>query len=309
MANNGGASLLRRRDRDYDYDYLSSEQKMQMHHHHHRSPPAASAMGDWREEAISRGSLKRVDLHTGCNGWAAPPGDVFSVRGPNYPTKKSKTPAGDWLLDSAGVDWIRSNGRLDHLLARRDNRVMAALRRSSSQAFVVAVNLQIPGREHHSVVFYFSAKANEPIGSNSLLYKFINGSDAYRDSRFKLVNKIVKGPRILKTAVGKYSACLIGKAVNCAYHRGSDYLEIDVDIGSSSVASTILRLALGCVKAVTVDLGFLVEGQTEEELPEKLFGAVRICQMEMSSATFVDVAAPAPAPAGNKIFPVDSDER
>lgn len=282
---------------------------MQMHHHHQRSPAPVSAMGDWREEAINRGSLKHVDLHTGSNGWAAPPGDVFSVRGPNYPTKKSKTPAGDWLLDPAGVDWIRSNGKLDHLLARRDNRVINALRasKSSSGAFIVAVNLQIPGREHHSVVFYFSTKANEPINSDSLLYKFINGSDAYRDSRFKLVNKIVKGPRILKTAVGKYSACLLGKAVNCSYHRGSDYLEIDVDIGSSSVASTILRLALGCVKAVTVDLGFLVEGQTEDELPEKLFGAVRICQMEMNSATFVDVASP--APASNKVFPIDSDER
>ena len=83
----------------------------------------------------------------------------------------------------------------------------------------------------------------------------------------------MKGPRILKKAVGRYSACLLGKAVNCCYHRGADYLEIDVDIGSSTVASAILRLALGCVKAVTVDLGFLVEGQTEEELPEKLFGA------------------------------------
>ena len=35
-------------------------------------------------------------------------------------------------------------------------------------------------------------------------------------------------------------------------------------------------------------MGFAVEAQEDEELPEKLFGAVRICQMEMSSATFVD---------------------
>lgn len=268
---------------------------------------SASAMEDWREEAINHGSLKHVDLHTGSNGWAAPPGQLFSVRGPNYLTKKGKSEAGEWLLDPAGVDWIRCNGKLDHALARRDNRVMNALRRSkqSSKTLLVAVNLQIPGREHHSVVFYFSSKAGEPINSNSLLYKFINGSDEYRNSRFKLVNKIVKGPRILKTAVGGYSACLLGKAVNCCYHRGPNYLEIDVDIGSSAVATTILRLALGCVKAVTVDMGFLVEGQTEEELPEKLFGAVRICQMELSSATFVDVTAA--TPTSNKVFPVNSD--
>lgn len=261
---------------------------------------------DWREEAINQGPLKHVDLHTGTNGWAATPGDMFSVRGSNYLSRKGKAPAGDWLLDSAGVDWIRCNAKLDHILAREDNRVMNAFRRSntSSKSFLMAVNLQIPGREHHSAVFYFSSKADEPIESDSLLYKFINGSDEYRNNRFKLVNKIVKGPRILKTAVGNYSACLLGKAVSCSYHRGEDYLEIDVDIGSSSLATTILRLALGCVRSVTVDMGFLVEAQAEEELPERLFGAVRICQMEMSSATYIDVAAP----SGNKVFPVNSDD-
>lgn len=65
-------------------------------------------------------------------------------------------------------------------------------------------------------------------------------------------------------------------------------MEIDVDISSSAIASAILHLALGYVTAVTIDMGFAVEAQSEEELPEKLFGAVRVCQMEMSSATYVD---------------------
>lgn len=105
----------------------------------------------------------------------------------------------------------------------------------------------------------------------------------------------------MKTAVGNYSACLLGKALNCYYHRGPNYLEIDVDIGSSAIATAILKLALGCVTAVTIDMGFLVESQKEEELPERLFGAVRICQMEMSSATFVDNLTPT-----SKVLPMSS---
>ncbi|RWW18235.1 hypothetical protein GW17_00017797 [Ensete ventricosum] len=35
-------------------------------------------------------------------------------------------------------------------------------------------------------------------------------------------------------------------------------------------------------------MGFLVEAQAEEELPERLLGAVRVAQMEMSSATYVE---------------------
>lgn len=284
----------------------------QKHHNHHRSSTSstvstATVTGeDWRDEAITTGSLKHVDLHTGSNGWASPPGELFSLRGPNYSAKKAKVPAGEWLLNPAGVDWLRSSAKLDHVLARPDNRVMNALRSSncrekSSKTFIVAINLQVPGREHHSAVFYFSSKVDEPINPNSLLYQFINGSDAFRNSRFKIVNKIVKGPWIVRTAVGNYSACLLGKALNCYYHRGPNYLEIDVDIGSSAIATAILRLALGCVTAVTVDMGFLVEGQKEEELPERLFGAVRICQMEMSSATFVDSATPT-----SKVLPMSS---
>ncbi|KAL2514987.1 protein ENHANCED DISEASE RESISTANCE 2-like [Forsythia ovata] len=67
-------------------------------------------------------------------------------------------------------------------------------------------------------------------------------------------------------------------------------LEIDVNIGNLAIATAILRLALGCVTMVTMDICFLVEAQSEEKLSKRLFGVVRICQIEMNSATFVDNA-------------------
>ncbi|PKA57570.1 hypothetical protein AXF42_Ash018545 [Apostasia shenzhenica] len=246
---------------------------------------------DWRREAINGGSLRRVDLHDGINGWASPPGDLFSLRGPNFFSGRQKIPSGDWILLPAGVDWLRSPHRLDNVLGRPDNCVAAALRRDQSlgrslKSFIVAINLQVPGRDCHSAVFYFAT--DDPIPPGSLLHRFIHGDDAFRNSRFKIVNRIVKGPWIVKAAVGSYAACLLGKALVCNYYRGKSYLEIDVDIGSSAIASAILKLALGCVTAVTIDMGFVVEAQAEEELPEKLIGAVRIAQMEMSAAAYVE---------------------
>lgn len=276
------------------------KQKHHHQHHSHRSSTTVAAsdghgggVEDWRQEAINGGSLKHVDLHTGSNGWASPPGDLFSLRGRNYFTKKAKVPSGPWLLQPAGVDWLRSNAKLDHVLARPDNRVMNLLKSSNLQGkslktFLVAVNLQVPGRDHHSAVFYFATKEDEGLQPGSLLYRFVHGDDNFRNSRFKIVNRIVKGPWIVKAAVGNYAACLLGKALKCNYFVGDNYLEIDVDIGSSAIASAILHLALGYVTAVTIDMGFLVEAQSDDELPEKLFGAVRICQMEMSSATYVE---------------------
>ncbi|KAK9099885.1 hypothetical protein Scep_023315 [Stephania cephalantha] len=259
--------------------------------------------GHWTEEAISGGSLKHVDLHTGSNGWASPPGDLFALRSKTFFTKKLKSPSGDWLLKPAGVDWLRSPAKLDNVLGRSDNRVMVALRRAqaagkSLKSFVFAVNLQVPGRDSHSAVFYFYT--DDPIAPGSLLYRFVHGDDAFRNQRFKIVNRIVKGPWIVRAAVGNHAACLLGKALTCNYFKGANYLEIDVDIGSSTIANAISHLALKYVTAVAIDMGFVVEAQAEEELPERLLGAVRIAHMEMSAAAFVEMGSVVELAAGVK---------
>ncbi|WCJ30450.1 hypothetical protein M5689_012010 [Euphorbia peplus] len=252
----------------------------------------SAAASSWFSDAINGGSLPRVNLENGVNGWASPPGSVFSIRGENYFSKRLKSPAsGDYLLSPAGMDWLRSSSKLDDVLSRPDNRVMLALKNAQSRGesmktFILAVNLQVPGKDQHSAVFYFATE--DPIPPGSLLHRFINGDDAFRNQRFKIVNRIVKGPWIVKKAVGIHSACLLGKALSINYHRGDNYLEIDVDIGSSKIATAILHLALGYVTCVSVDMGFAVEAQSEDELPEKLFGAIRVCQMEMQSATFIE---------------------
>ncbi|CAJ1972383.1 unnamed protein product [Sphenostylis stenocarpa] len=273
--------------------------------HRRSSAPATAIIPDWISNSINGGSLRHVNLHTGTNGWTSPPGDVFSLRSASYLKNRQKSPAGDYLLSPAGMDWLKSSAKLEHVLARADNRVMHALRRSqqtlgqSMKSFVFAVNLQIPGgKEHHSAVFYFATEDPEPLRTGSLLNRFVHGDDTFRNQRFKLVNRIVKGPWIVKKAVGNHSACLLGKALNCTYHRGNNYLEVDVDIGSSAIANAILHLALGYVTAVTIDMGFVVEAQTEEELPERLIGAVRVCQMEMASATVVEALHVAHVPRG-----------
>ncbi|KAE9601752.1 putative protein ENHANCED DISEASE RESISTANCE 2 [Lupinus albus] len=152
--------------------------------------------------------------------------------------------------------------------------------------FILVINLQVPGKPNYSLVLYYAA--DRPINKDSLLSKFVDGSDLFRDSRFKLIPSIVEGYWMVKRAVGT-KACLLGKAVTCKYFRQDNFLEIDVDIGSSSVARGIIGLVLGYVTSLVVDLAILIEAKEEAELPEYILGTVRLNHVKIESAVPLEV--------------------
>ncbi|CAH8321180.1 unnamed protein product [Eruca vesicaria subsp. sativa] len=244
-----------------------------------------SSVPEWITETINNGSLRHVDLHTGVNGWASPPGNVFSLRSTNYFTTKQKSPAGNSLLSPAGVDWLKSTTKLDNILSHPDNRITHSLKNSQSpNTFVFAVNFQVSGKEHYNLVFYFATEKPVPL----LLKPFLNGNDdTFRNQRLKLVTRIVKGPWIVKAAAGQFGAFILGKTLTCTYHRGPNYFEVDVDTGSSQIFSAVVRVVLEYARSVTVDVGFVIEAKEEDELPERLIGGVRICHVEKASAFVV----------------------
>ncbi|CDY19819.1 BnaA09g04720D [Brassica napus] len=209
-----------------------------------------SAVPEWITETINNGSLRHVDLHTGSNGWASPPGDVFSLRSANYFTNKQKSPGGDYLLSPAGVDWLQGHGpdwlksptKLDNLLARPDNRVAHSLRQAqargeSRNSFIFAVNFQVSGKEHYNL-------------------------------RLKLVSQILKR------------------------RQGSSGRSLSER--HWAILSAFVRLLLGYARSFTVDVGLVIEAQTEDELPERLIGAVRMCHVELASAFVVQPLASEP---------------
>ena len=55
---------------------------------------------------------------------------------------------------------------------------------------MVVLLFQVPARPNYSLVLYYAA--DRPITKNSLLGKFVDGSDMFRDSRFKLIPRIVE---------------------------------------------------------------------------------------------------------------------
>ncbi|KAK6934897.1 Protein ENHANCED DISEASE RESISTANCE 2, C-terminal [Dillenia turbinata] len=223
------------------------------------------------------GNLRRDDRDNARDCWRISDGNNFRVRSKSFCYDKSKVPAGKHLLDLVAVDWFKDTKRMDHVAKRQG---CAAQVVSERGFFSVVVNLQVPGSTHYSMVFYFVTRELVP---GSLLQRFVDGDDEFRNSRLKLIPSVPKGSWIVRQSVGS-TPCLLGKAVDCNYIRGSNYLEIDVDIGSSTVANGVLGLVIGVITTLVVDMAFLVQANTADELPERLIGAVRVSHLELSSA-------------------------
>ena len=77
---------------------------------------------------------------------------------------------------------------------------------------------------------------------------------------------------------------LIGKKLRQPTFRGKQYFELDVDIGSSAVANRVVGLVSGYTKKLVIDTGFVLEGQSPDELPKRLFGSVRLVHLDLGVA-------------------------
>ncbi|KAG0466936.1 hypothetical protein HPP92_018516 [Vanilla planifolia] len=225
------------------------------------------------------GSLHEGKGESDTNCWTKPDGQGFMIRGRTYLKDGVKVLGGDPLIKLLAVDWLRSETSINHVSLHSNCLVQSEA--GKKLPFILVINLQIPAKPNYSLVMYYGAE--RPINKQSLLARFVEESDVFRDSRFKLIPRIVEGYWMVKRAVGT-KACLLGKAVTCKYLRQDNFLEVDVDIGSSSVARNIMGLVLGYVTGIVVDLAILIEAKEEDELPEYILGAVRLNRLKLDSA-------------------------
>ncbi|KAF9614407.1 hypothetical protein IFM89_018552 [Coptis chinensis] len=233
------------------------------------------------------GSMHQAKNENDTNCWTSPGGQEFMVMG------------GEPLLKLLAVDWFKAENCIDRVamhprslvqywVVGYETRISLIVLSEAGKKlpFILIINLEVPAKPYYSLVMYYGA--DRPIKKGSLLGRFVDGTDMFRDARFKLIPRIVEGYWMVKRAVGT-KACLLGKAVTCNYFRQDNFLEIDVDIGSSSVAKSIISLVLGYVTSLVVDLAILIEAKEEAELPEYILGTVRLNRVKPDTAVQLEV--------------------
>ncbi|KAK7402119.1 hypothetical protein VNO78_14134 [Psophocarpus tetragonolobus] len=205
---------------------------------------------------------------------------TFLIRGENYLEDRQKVKANGTLMQMVAADWVRSDKKEDDLGGRPGSIVQKYAAQGGPEFFFI-VNIQVPGSTTYSLALYYMM--NTPVEDAPLLESFIKGDDAFRNSRFKLIPYISKGSWIVKQSVGK-KACLVGQALEINYFQGRNYLELGVDIGSSTVARGVVSLVLGYLNHLVIEMAFLIQGNAREELPEFLLGTCRLNHLDASKA-------------------------
>jgi len=235
--------------------------------------------------------------------WCEPCARSFRVRGAQYAVDRQKTASEPQIFRLITVDLcevaepIRSGFcTLPH------ERVQQALLREKERnidgdmpPFIFCVNILIPGPPFYHFVFYYAVDdmsriQPQPSGNktendpfNKVASKFFFGqSNKFRDATFKLVPRIVSGNILVKKAVGS-KPTIIGKKLKQSYVRNDRFFEVIVDIGSSVIASKVVKLAKGYAKNIVVDMGFILEGKSVTCLPERMMGTVRLTNVDFKS--------------------------
>lgn len=215
--------------------------------------------------------------------WAVSDPSSFLIRGSTYLEDHQKIKAKGTLMEMVGADWIRSGQREDDLASRPGNIVQKYATHGGNEFFFI-IHIQVPGTTAYSLALYYMMKT--PLEKVPLLEQFVNGDDAFRNSSFKLIPYISKGSWIVKQSVGK-KACLIGQQLEVNYYRGKNYLELCVNIGSSTVAKGVVNLVLGYLNKLVIEMAFVIQANTAEELPEFLLGTCRLNHLDVSKSVTI----------------------
>jgi hypothetical protein len=74
--------------------------------------------------------------------------------------------------------------------------------------------------------------------------RFIHGDDDERRSLFKMIPRIAEGSWVIKQSVGT-TPVIIGRKLTTSFHITSKYVEVAVDVGSSTTAAYVTGMVSG----------------------------------------------------------------
>jgi len=231
------------------------------------------------------------------NCWSEPDYETFQVRGCNYLSDRVKEASGPFVFPIRAVDLFLTDTCPEN--AGRNSRILGG-RLREKPTFIINFRLpwgiflayfEIPERfipfirAGHEAGFDKSTlqSLNTMSPVDRCVARFCQDPESVKNKKLKIVPVVVEGPWVVRSVVGGKPA-IIGNKMPVRYHyfagspdgKEAMYLEADLDVVSSSAARGILSVARTYTQVLTIDLGFVVQGNTSDELPEQMLVGARL---------------------------------
>eukprot|EP01001_Neometanema_parovale_P010085 NODE_631_length_2234_cov_76.005211_g601_i0.p1 GENE.NODE_631_length_2234_cov_76.005211_g601_i0~~NODE_631_length_2234_cov_76.005211_g601_i0.p1 ORF type:complete len:643 (-),score=101.77 NODE_631_length_2234_cov_76.005211_g601_i0:304-2133(-) len=241
--------------------------------------------------------------------WGPLPGTGFEVRiGPDYRKNKKKAPSSPVICETIGVDLFSSPHKITHIFPRLQR--PQKMKQEGGHSFIINVMLpsyapsmwqKVWDGPGHSLVMYLwipPELMTEVEAANSghlgLLRRFIHANEEAQPNliydRMKMIGKIMNADEVElysteRGLVSKYNAKPVLTRPQHQIYHGSNYTEVDVDVHTFGfIARKGLNGFLPRIAGMVLDVGFVIEGEDNNELPEVILGCFRANKLSLDEA-------------------------
>jgi len=224
--------------------------------------------------------LPREEYAGQAHTWTDPDATIMRVRGLSYAEDRVKVKSASSMLELVCVDLLKSEEVVHY--AANPHCAVPYLRQNGESRFFFILNFRLPP-VHFAAVWAVPRNAGwEGSKEGRLFRRFCGMTKDERNKRFKVLPRVAEGPWLAKQALPEKPA-LIGRKLAMEYFQDDTYLEVSVNCLSSPAARHIASVLQGAARAFAVQVFVLLEGQSAEELPERILGGMQ--------ASFCDLPA------------------
>lgn len=210
-------------------------------------------------------------------------GATFNVRGGNYLVDGIKQKSGVNAMDLLEVEMFKSqSGKVENYAERKESAVWRKTAEGDTR-FKLMIVFQTT--TVHMVVTW--AVNEEAIKHDAPFHRmweeYLDGTSEFRSERLKVIPRVIDGNFLLRRVLGEKPG-ILGRRLAMRYYKTDHYLEVACDTVSSNFGNKIMSACLDHASKLTIDLGFIFEGRTDEELPERIFGSFRLSKPNLNHA-------------------------
>jgi hypothetical protein len=204
--------------------------------------------------------------------------NAYQVRGPNYLVDKIKIPAGPSIMEPIDMVLRFSKDPIKRVISERWFQEQHY--QIPNRPFLFITNFVLPDVGNW-LAFWARREGVEkdPIFER-MLQDYMQGDDEFRDQRLKIIPGIGKGSFIAKSAIGNKPG-IVGTKMKTQYYQGQNCFEVVVDVSSSATAASLMGVVSKFASGLDLELAFLFESKSKDELPERIIGGVGIHQPKL----------------------------